>query len=122
MQHNKNTGSDKMRGFYRGAVEVVSWIFWNSYRMALTTLVVFSGVLLFVCLTADPDTATVRDLLIFMQSPAVWNSSAVIALLWVGTTLLLSPRRVYPRGVAAYALGKASASSRPADNQSNTEG
>jgi len=114
MQYNKSKNHDKLREFYRGAAETFGWLFWNCYRFAAATLAIFCGIVLAGLLMADPDTATFRDFLLAIRLPALWSSSALLAILWIGLKLILFPP-YYPRAKAlGVAQGKASGS-RPID-------
>ncbi len=105
MQDKGNTRSDKFEEFYRGAVDAANWLFWNCYRIGVTTLVIYCVTMLAGLLTADPDTATFRDFLIALRNPQIWLSSVMLAIVWVGLTLILLPSRRYPlaKGVMAQA-------------------
>lgn len=108
-QSKKNAGNEKWRAFYFGAVEVAGGLARNFYRCAVATLVIYAVIMLAGLLTADPDTATFRDFLISLRNPAIWSTSVMLAIMWVGLTLILFHSRPSPRA-AAVGLGKASGS------------
>lgn len=108
-QNKENAGNEKWRAFYFGAVEVTGGLTRNFCRCAVATLVIYAVIILAGLLTADPDTATFRDFLIVLRNPAIWSTSVMLAIMWVGLTLILFPSRLYPSAAVA-ALGKASGS------------
>lgn len=113
-QNKENAGNEKWRAFYFGAVEVTGGLTRNFCRCAVATLVIYAVIILAGLLTADPDTTTFRDFLIALRNPAIWSTSVMLAIMWVGLNLLLFPRQPHslPMGtaMAAVAIKKASGS------------
>nr|AGH89366.1 hypothetical protein [uncultured bacterium] len=85
------TRSEKLRGLCLNAVEVFGLVYRFCFRVAVSTLGFYTGLVLFGLLTADPETTTFRDFLLSLRNPGVWGLAFLLATIWVAVVLAITP-------------------------------